>query len=369
MGDVFVAGAGTTRFGASGASLAALAHEAVRAALADAELPAADVTGVFVGCRGTGSVPGADALTLRLGLRRVGLVPGGSDGHEHVSAAGVQALHRAWRAVENGTCDVAVCVGAERLPAGTSGPPAADVQRRRSDAARRYMAASGATVEQLAVAAAKNHANGAGNPALLGKLPVTPLGVLRSRVVAWPLTDLMVAPQGAGAAAVVLVGGAARRHLGGRAPRVRASVLLSDADGADGVDGAGARAAGLAYHLAGIGPHEVDCAEVHDETAAAELLAYEELQLVPSGAGPELVGTGFTALGGVLPVNASGGLLSLGELHGASAVAQVCELVMQLRGRSGPRQVAGARTGLAMSRAPAPQPRGEAVGLTLLTCG
>jgi acetyl-CoA acetyltransferase len=123
MGDVFVAGAGTTRFGASGASLAALAHEAVRAALADAELPAADVTGVFVGCRGTGSVPGADALTLRLGLRRVGLVPGGSDGHEHVSAAGVQALHRAWRAVENGTCDVAVCVGAERLPAGTSGLP------------------------------------------------------------------------------------------------------------------------------------------------------------------------------------------------------------------------------------------------------
>jgi acetyl-CoA acetyltransferase len=148
------------------------------------------------------------------------------------------------------------------------------------------MAASGATVEQLAVAAAKNHANGAGNPALLGKLPVTPLGVLRSRVVAWPLTDLMVAPQGAGAAAVVLVGGAARRHLGGRKPRVMASVLVSEADGADG---AGARAAGLAYHLAGIGPHEVDCAEVHDETAAAELSAYEELQLVPSGEGPELL--------------------------------------------------------------------------------
>jgi acetyl-CoA acetyltransferase len=365
MGDVFVAGAGTTRFGATGASLAALAHEAVRAALADAELGAADVTGVFVGCRGTGSVPGADALTLRLGLRRVGLVPGGSDGHEHVSAAGAQALHRAWRAVQNGTCDVAVCVGAERLPSEASGSPAADV-RRRSDAARRYMAASGATVEQLAVAAAKNHALGAGNPALLGKVPVTPQAVLRSRMVAWPLTDLMVAPRGAGAAAVVLVGGATRRHLGGRKPRVMASVLVSEADGADG---AGARAAGLAYHLAGIGPHEVDCAEVHDETAAAELSAYEELQLVPSGEGPELLQTGFTALGGVLPVNASGGLLSLGELHGASAVAQVYELVMQLRGRSGPRQVAGARTGLAMSRAPAPHPGDETVGLTLLTCG
>jgi acetyl-CoA acetyltransferase len=366
MGDVFVAGAGTTRFGATGASLAALAHEAVRAALADAELAAADVTGVFVGCHGTGSVPGADALTLRLGLRRVGLVPGGSDGHEHVSAAGAQALHRAWRAVENGTCDVAVCVGAERLPSGASGAPASDVQRRRSEAARRYMAASGATVEQLAVAAAKNHAHGAGNPAVVGKVRVTPQAVLRSRMAAWPLTDLMVAPQGAGAAAVVLVGGAAPRHLHGRAPRVRASVLVSEADGADG---AGARAAGLAYHLAGIGPHEVDCAEVHDETAAAELSAYEELQLVPRGEGPGLVGTGFTSLGGVLPVNASGGLLSLGQLHGASAVAQVFELVMQLRGRSGSRQVAGARTGLAMSRAPAPHGRDECVGLTLLTCG
>jgi acetyl-CoA acetyltransferase len=366
MGDVFVAGAGTTRFGATGASLAELAHEAIGAALTDADLPAADVTGVFVGCRGTGSVPGADALTLRLGLRRLGLVPGGSDGHEHVSAAGGHALHRAWRAVENGACDVAVCVGAERLPAEASPAPGEDVQRRRSEAARRYMAASGATVEHLAVAAAKNHAHGAGNPVVPGKAAVTPQAVLRSRMVAWPLTDLMVAPRGAGAAAVVLVGGAARRRRNGRAPRVRASVLVASADGADD---AGARAAGLAYHLAGIGPHEIDCAEVYDETAAAELAAYEELQLVPAGEGPELVRTGFTALGGVLPVNASGGLLSLGELGGASAVAQVCELVTQLRGEGGSRQVAGAHTGLAMCRAAAAQPGNDAVGLTLLTSG
>jgi acetyl-CoA acetyltransferase len=96
-------------------------------------------------------------------------------------------------------------------------------------------------------------------------------------------------------------------------------------------------------------PEQVDCAEVDDHTAAGELAAYEALQFAPAGQGPELVDSGFTDLGGVLPVNTSGGLLSQGDATGASAVAQLCELSWQLREEAGSRQVAGARTALALS--------------------
>lgn len=361
-----MAGAATTRFGATGASLADLAHEAVTAALADSGLAPAQVGAVFVGCGGTGSVPGADALTVRLGLRRAGLAHGDDGRLEHVSAAGARALNLAWRAVESEACEVVVCIGAERLPAGTSPAPDADVQRRRSEEARSYMAASGATVEHLALIAAKNHRHGASNPAAPAREPVTAQAVLDSAVVAWPLTALMVAPSGAGAAALVLVGDRTRAHLDGRVARVPASVLVSGPSGAPGTRDLEPRAASLAYHLTGVEPDDIDCAELHDETAAAELAAYEALQFVPAGQGPELIDTGFTALGGVMPVNTSGGMLSLGDLHGASAVVQVCELVAQLRGEAGERQIAGAHTAVAMSRGPAEEPGQDVVGVTVL---
>jgi acetyl-CoA acetyltransferase len=98
-----------------------------------------------------------------------------------------------------------------------------------------------------------------------------------------------------------------------------------------------------------MGPEDLDCGEVDDVTAAAELAAYEDLQLAPAGQGPELIDTGFTALGGVTPVNTSGGLLSLGELPGASGLSQIVHVVKQLRGEAGPRQVERARVGLAQS--------------------
>ena len=218
------------------------------------------------------------------------------------------------------------------------------------------MTASGATVEQLARAAAKNHRQGARNPAASSACEVSVQAVLDSDVVEWPLTRLMVAPRAAGAAAVVLAS-----RAGSGAPRVRASVLAAARDEP--------RAAQLAYAAAGLGPEDVDCAEVHDDTAAAELEAYEALQLVAAGGGHELIDTGFTALGGVLPVNMSGGLLSLGELDGASGLAQVCELVRQLGAEAGVRQVPGARVALAHSRGPgdAGGESGRLVALTVLS--
>jgi acetyl-CoA acetyltransferase len=215
----------------------------------------------------------------------------------------------------------------------------------RAEAARAYLAASGAGVDHLARTAVKNHRHGAHNPAAPRAAEVPLQAVLGSDPVAWPLTRMMVAPSTAGAAAVVL----ASRRASRAAPRVRASVLASDDEGRADDE----RAGQLAYWAAGVGPEDLDCAEVHDDTAASELAAYETLQLAAPGHGPELIESGFTALGGVLPVNTSGGLLSLGELDGVSAIAQVCELHAQLTGAAGARQVPGARIAIAHSRGPA----------------
>ncbi|MBK5220232.1 MAG: thiolase family protein, partial [Thermoleophilia bacterium] len=129
------------------------------------------------------------------------------------------------------------------------------------------------------------------------------------------------------------------------APRLPASVLLSAGEGRPL---AVARAAGLAYFGAGLGPEDLDLAEVEDATPAAEISAYEALELAPAQRGPELVETGFTELGGVVPVNVSGATLAQGRVPGSGAILQLIELAQQLRGRAGRRQVPGARVGLAL---------------------
>ncbi|MDX6728599.1 MAG: hypothetical protein QOK49_3404, partial [Baekduia sp.] len=134
------------------------------------------------------------------------------------------------------------------------------------------------------------------------------------------------------------------------------------------VHGAVAEAGRMGYQAAGIGPDDVDCAEVDDATAAGELMSYEALQFAPDGQGPELVAGGFTMLGGVLPVNASGGMLAQGEAVRASGVAQICELAWQLRRQAGRRQVAGARVGLACS-AGSTDDGAPVVSLTIVTAG
>jgi acetyl-CoA acetyltransferase len=173
--------------------------------------------------------------------------------------------------------------------------------------------------------------------------------VLATREVVWPLTLLMCSPISDGAAAVVLVSSRARRRLSARrGPRVRASVVVSGNRHRkdDPAAGSTGRAAALAYEAAGIGPDDLDCAEVHDATASAELMAYEQIGLAPPGGGPELIDSGETTLSGRLPVNTSGGLLSKGHPIGATGIAQLCEATWQLRGEAGHRQVEGARVAL-----------------------
>jgi acetyl-CoA acetyltransferase len=372
MAEVFVVGAAATRFKQAGATTAGMAHLVAMTALEDAGLGARDIAAVFVASGGAGTDPGADAVAVRLGLRRLGFGGAASaGGHlpgriEHVSPSAGEALHRAWQAVATGTYEAVLCVGAGRSgsssePAG-SWPPHSTLQSR-AMAARRYMSASGASVAHLARISAKNLGHGALSSCERPRRDVSPEQVLRSEVLAWPLTRLMVAACGARGAAVVLASGDARRRTVGAAPRLRACLLV----GSDGEDDTTARAARLAYRVSGVGPEDLDVVELDDVTAASELVAYENLQLAPVGQGPELIDSGFTAFGGVLPVNTSGGLLSAGELPGASGLAQLCHLVWQLRGEAGALQVPRARVALAHSTNGTDATSGQ-VALTILSC-
>jgi acetyl-CoA acetyltransferase len=216
------------------------------------------------------------------------------------------------------------------------------------------MRESGLTKDDLASVVVKNRRHGAHNPDAMFRKEVDAESVLASRVVCEPLHLWMLCSPNEGAAAVVLRAdepngvrlrsAVLRSHLPGNV--LDESTPLSGLTDAD-VPSATTLAAAAAFEEAGIGPTDLDLAEVQDTDAARELLAYEELGLCGSGECAKLLAEGATELGGRLPVNVSGGLLSKGEPLGASAIGQVIELVHQLRGDAGARQVEGARIGLA----------------------
>lgn len=213
--------------------------------------------------------------------------------------------------------------------------------------ARRHMTRWGSTPRQLAVIAAKNHAHGAQNPLAQIQRAMTADEVLADRSVAPPLTRSMCAPLGDGAAAAIVCSERfARSHGLGRAVRIRASVLASGSSSAPGIS---ARASKRAYELAGVGPADLHLAEVHDATAFGELHQSEALGFCPEGEGGVFAESGATRLGGKLPLNPSGGLECRGHPIAASGLAQLHELVTQLRGEAGRRQVEDARLALAQN--------------------
>ncbi|WFU14439.1 hypothetical protein [Bradyrhizobium sp. CB3481] len=158
----------------------------------------------------------------------------------------------------------------------------------------------------------------------------------------------MCSPIGDGAAAAVIVSKRVAARLGLTVPvRVLSSILASGFDAAPDKPSLARLTAGQAYEEAGIGPNELSVAELHDATSPAELIYYEELGLCGDGEGPSFLATGATELGGRVPVNPSGGLVRKGHPIGATGLGQIYELVLQLRGRAGPRQIEGARLALA----------------------
>jgi len=217
--------------------------------------------------------------------------------------------------------------------------------------ARAHMAAHGTTLEDLAAVSVKNHGHGALNPKAQFRNRVTLEQVMASAPVAEPLRLLHCSPVSDGAAAVLLCPLARARELTDRPVKIRASAMATssmaladrhDPSMLDAVTLAGARA----YQMAGLGPADIDVAEVHDCFSIAEICALEALCFVDTGKGGAAARTGETALGGRLPVNTSGGLKSKGHPVGATGIAQAIEIVEQLRGEAGDRQVADAAIGL-----------------------
>jgi acetyl-CoA acetyltransferase len=373
MRNVQVAGVGMTRFEKSSRTLKELVAEAVTQALGDASATAAEVQAAYVGNAVAGLVTGQEMIRGQVLLRPVGIEAIPIFNVENACASAATAFHLGWQAVAYGAQDVVLCVGAEKLThedksvglaaigtavdvearaaAAEADEPGAGAATRSffmdvyAEMTKEYMSRSGATTEQFAKVSVKNQHNGALNPRAQYGGEVSVDDVLGSREIVWPLTLLMCSPVSDGAAAVVL---SSRELDARRGPRVRASVVVSGNrhDHDDPAAGSAGRAAALAYEASGLGPDDLDCVELHDATAPAELIAYEQLGLAPPGLGPELIESGQTALDGRLPVNTSGGLLAKGHPIGATGIAQVCEATWQLRGEAGPRQVDGARVAL-----------------------
>jgi len=310
----------------------------------------------------------------QVALRETGLLGVPFFNVENACASASSAFHLAWMAVASGQCEVALAVGAEKLvhpdkARSLAALGAATDLERRADLeafvyaggadpgsgslfmdiyallARRYAERSGATERDFAAVAVKNHRHGALNPKAQYRDEVTVEEVLASRAISGPLRLLMCSPIGDGAAALVLCSAERAAAIGADAVRVRATAVASGSD--EDVPVAVERAAARAYAQAGIGPEDLDVLEVHDAAAPAELQIYEELGLCAPGEGPSLLASGATELGGRVPVNPSGGLLSKGHPVGATGCAQLVELTEQLRGRAGARQVEGARIALA----------------------
>ena len=213
-----------------------------------------------------------------------------------------------------------------------------------------HMKRFGTTRQQIAFAASKNHAMGARNPKAQYRFEVSPEQVLADRPVSWPLTRSMCAPIGDGAAAALLCSARVFSGLPAavreRAVRVRSSVLSGGKYRSLDEPGLSKVAADRAYAMAGLAPADIDVAEVHDATSFCEIYQAEMLGFCEVGQGGPFVGSGATALGGRVPVNLSGGLVSKGHPVGATGLSMVYELVGQLRGECGTRQVAGADVAL-----------------------
>jgi len=374
---VEIAGIGLHPFGRfPGTTVTDMGVVAVQAALAEAGVGRGGFQAAFCGTAYAGVASGHKVLGS-LGMTGMPIVD-----VEAGCASGSAALMLAAGAIAAGQYDTVLVFGIEKMPkgiirssffetwqeeAGLAATPAYFALR-----AQRLMQTSGVTKDHLARVVVKNRRHGAQNPDAMFRTEVGPAEVLESRVVCEPLHLFMLCTPNEGAAAVVL----RRAEPSGAGPvRMAAAVLRSHLPGPvlsestplagstdDSVPAASSLAADDAFARAGVGPGDLDVVECQDTDAARELLSYEELGLCPPGAAAELLDSGATSLGGRLPVNPSGGLLSKGEPLGASALGQVVELVRQLRGEAGGRQVAGAKVGLAHTVG-----RGANAGVVILT--
>lgn len=363
MRDVYVAGVAMTPFGRfPETTIEDLGRTAILGALTDAGLAQGHVEVAYAGHARTGRLHKRENGVGQLCCWSAGIreIPVASVGN--FCASGSTALRETWLAVGSGLYDVGLALGVEQLSKRPEGgqPLTSDGMELEGElgftppaffalAARRYMHTTGIAPEVLAAVAVKNRRHAAHNPHAQYRREITVEEVLESPMVADPLTRLSCCPTSDGAAAAILVSGEAARRLGlRRLVKVLASSLTSGGYRGDDIAHLDLdhRAALAAYEMAGVGPEDVDLAEVHDAFTISEVIHYEDLGFCPMWEGARMVEAGETAIGGRIPVSTSGGLLSRGHPLGATGVAQAVEVVTQLRGEAGARQVAGARTGL-----------------------
>ncbi len=372
MSGVLVAGVGMTPFGKrTGESLGDLAKTAAESALLDAGLAASDVGMVYFtnGCDGL--LSGQECIRGEVALKHTGLRGKPIVNVENACASGSSGLYLASMSIRSGEHDVALVVGAEKMTecdkfsvfqamSAGSDLEALDELRERvggapnrtvfmdiyASSARAYMAKTGATQEDFATVAVKSRRAASLNPIAQYRNPTSIEDVLNGRLIVDPLTLSMCSPIGDGGAAVLLVSESFARKRGLSGVRLLACSLSTGLIEKD-QPSAASRAAHMAFEKAGLGPEDVDVVEVHDATASAEVMLYEDLGLCRPGEGVAYLHSGATGLGGRQAVNSSGGLLCRGHPIGATGCAQIVELTQQLRGLSGARQREGARIALA----------------------
>ena len=356
MREVSVIGVGMIPFGKyREKTLAEIAWPAVKQAIIDAGVKKTDINAAYCGTALGGMMSGQRVLK-QLGITGLPIV-----NVENACSSSSSAFREAWIGVGAGVYDVALVIGVEKLTKFGGGTlplekedfevahglvmPALYGMR-----AQRYMHDYGLTPEQLAKVAVKSRKHGALNPDAQFRNAVTVDEVMKARPIAEPFTLLHCCPSGDGAAAAVVCASEIAGRFSGKPVRVLASEVNSGRYMTGYRDMTTpeitVRGAHEAYELAGVGPEDVDVFEVHDAFTIAELLYYEALGLCGRGEAARLLEDGTTSLGGKKPVNPSGGLLSKGHPVGATGVAQMVEVVRQLRGECGPRQVEGARVGL-----------------------
>ncbi|MEE8313120.1 MAG: thiolase family protein [Myxococcota bacterium] len=358
--NVYIIGTDMTKFGKyPEVSLSNLAAEAALGALDDAGVTIKDCEALYFGSLQGGVGQG---LLKQIGQTGVPVI-----NVSNACATGATAIREGWTAIKAGLYDVVLCVGAEKmsgagllggggggggipteglLGSGTMPTVFAEIGMEHS---RKY----GTTFEQFAKVSVKNHHHSTMNPKSRYQIETPLPEVMNSEMIAYPNTKLMCSVNVDGSAAAVLCSERKARELGmSRAVRIAASILTTDpwsvrdlalAD----VNTCTRAAAAQAYEWAGLGPDDLDLVELHDCFATAELVHYENLGLCKDGEAGRLIDEKETYLGGRIPVNVSGGLLSKGHPIGATGVANVYEVTTHLRGEAGARQVENAKVGLA----------------------
>ncbi|MEX1665284.1 thiolase family protein [Zhongshania arctica] len=387
MSDIFIAGIAMTVFGRHPErSLEDLANEALQGAIKDANCRIEDIGVAYYAGMTNGPLQGQISIPGQVVFSKIGIESIPVFNIENACASGSSAVHLAIQSLRAGNCDVALALGAEkmnipdkakamqifeagwdvsraeenfaslaRMGEGVEIPPGSESDRPYSrfmsiyaGLCRQHMKTFGTTQRQIAAVCAKNHQHSVHNPYSQFRKPFTIEEVLAAPPITYPITLPMCAPLSDGSAAAILCTEEGLKRIGAdrsRCIRVAASVMRSFSNRSlDEYDkNVGHLAAKQAYEQAGVGPEDMDVAEVHDASAMGEIIQSENLGFVAFGGGGPAAERGEFTLGGRIPINTSGGLESKGHPLGATGIGQLFELVSQLRGEAGGRQVAGAR--------------------------